>query len=239
MNIPIELSSQLNKMYELVSEQVKHDYETKLKEMESKSPEQFASPSTEDNLEKQFSSLKLQSALDSKSFHKQLTTRETQIVDLQVRYDELNKIYHAEQSHRQLVEHEKALVLTELDKNDGALLKKEIQQRDTEIETLNLTGRVLNHHYRQLTEKFENLKDKSQQSDADLASVELKYQQQGTELERVKRQLTMLEEQNTQQMAKIKSQKNDLELAMGSYYNGVLNIEKKTSINVPQKNNYK
>ncbi len=235
MNIPIELSSQLSKMYELVSEQVKHDYETKLQEVESKSTELFASPSTEDSLEKQLSSLKQQSVLESENFHKQLTARETQIVNLQIRYDELNKIYHAEQSHRQLVEHEKALVLTELEKNDGALLKKEIQQRDEEIETLNLNGRVLDHHYRQLTEKLENLKDKSQQTEADLASVELKYQQQATEFERVKKKLTILEEQNTQQMAKIKSQKNDLELAMGNYYNGVLNIDKKTSKNIPKK----
>jgi len=235
MNIPIELSSQLSKMYELVSEQVKHDYETKLKEVESNRAELAISSSTDDNLEKQLSSLKQQSALDSQNFHEQLTARETQIVNLQVKYDELNKAYQTEQSHRQLVEHEKALVLTELNKNDGASLKEEIQQRDTEIETLNLNGRVLNHHYRQLTEKHENLKDNFQKSEADLASVELKYQQQATEFELVKSQLSTLEEQNTQQMAKIKSQKNDLELAMGNYYNGVLNIEKKTSKNIPKK----
>jgi len=235
MNIPIELSSQLSKMYELVSEQVKHEYETKLKEVESNTEELLASPSTEADLEKQVSSLKQQSALDSKSFHEQLTTRETQLVDLQIRYDELNKVYHAEKSHRQLVEHEKALVLTELDNNNTTLLKNEIQQRDTEIETQKLNARVLNHHYRQLTEKHEDLKDKAQQSEADLASIELKYQQQATEFELIKVQLATLKEQNTQQMVKIKSQKRDLELAMGSYYNGVLNIDKKTSKNIPKR----
>ena len=288
MSIPEEVSLQLSKMYELVTKQVKNDYEEKLQNSDNNSdvgvfPQKnavllqqleslklqntmdsenhqsqlwakekqltilqsrydnlnenqhtAASPQTNEILLKQLESLKLQSTLDDEKHHNQLSARENQLSILQSRYDKLNEDYHAEQSYVEIVEYEKALALNEPKQNDTSALKEELQQLTDELDDLNAHNRVLKHHYSQLIHKHESLKIELKSSEDKLAVLADKHQQQSADFELSKKQLNELSEQSRHQLAKISSQKNDLALTMGSYYDGVLNIDKSTSKNIPK-----
>ena len=94
---------------------------------------------------------------------------------------------------------------------------------------------MLKHHCRQFTSKHENLKAEFESNADELVALTNKYQLQTTDFELVKKQLNELAEINRQQAVQINSQKNDLALTMGNYYDGVLNIDKSTSKNIPKK----
>lgn len=226
MDIPLELSTHLDKIYELVYQQVRKDYE-----QQRALVEEGTTPQRQGN-EAQQQEIEL--------LHNHLSEREQQLAALQNRYDDLSKIFRAQETHLQQLENDHRHAQHKLERHQDLSgehddLYQQLEQLKMELEESNINRNVLKHHYRQLTDKNEELKTMFEQNQLRLQELELHYQQQTNELAAMKKEFATIEQLNRQYLADIDKHKADLSLAMTGYYDGVLNKDKLLSKNIPHK----
>ncbi len=240
MNMSHELPMHLEKVYELVYQQVKLELgkQTPLSENES-----VANIQQENcDLRRQLTDLKSQHHQDHDHYHRQLSAREKQLVKLQSRFDELEQNSQSQRAQIKVLEQEKHNAQEKLAHSDinsnhqGEHETQQVELLKLELEEANIHCRVLKHHYSQLVEKNEELKTIFEHTETKSKKLEDNYQQKAEEFHSLQREFEQIEQQNRQHESEIARQKNDLMRVMDNYYDGVINTDKKVSNNVPRTN---
>lgn len=151
----------------------------------------------------------------------------------------LKDAHQAQQQHLTLVEQEWMKAIAELEKvrqrspaaDDSWQFEK--QQLQTELEEHKTSKSVIKHHCKQLTVRNDELQALLQHTQQQLEQAELRHQQLSQDYVAQTRQLQDADRTIKAHLAQINKLKQELQMANQNYYEGVLNVHRKVSKNLP------
>lgn len=240
MSMSKEVTTHLEKIYELVYQQVNGEHESLAPLSESASVAKIQQENRA--LLLQLEELKSQQSLDQEHYHRQLSAREKQIQQLQFQYDEADQNNQSQRAHIKVLEQEKQSALgkiADLDLSQTGSIdydNQEIELLKQELEDAKIHCKVLKHHYSKLVDKNEEMKATLAKAETNVLQLENNFQQKSDQLHLLQKNYKEMEQVNNEQKSEIARQKADLMHAMDNYYDGVINNDKKVSTNVPRAN---
>ncbi|ATC96904.1 hypothetical protein [Pseudoalteromonas tunicata] len=111
--------------------------------------------------------------------------------------------------------------------------EQEFNELSAQVEELQMSQKVLNHHCRDLNERNQQLNHALKLSDEKLQKINTLFNKQTAEFLHMQNDFNVNKQENTLLKSELRRYQEELKLLMGTYYDGVINKKKKISTNLP------